>query len=61
MIAEGLDDGRARQIEVNATGQAGKTRFMVRVLLSTPKEVEFYRHGGILKYALRQRVLAEGK
>jgi aconitate hydratase len=29
-------------------------RFRVRVLLLTPKEVEYFRHGGILHYVLRQ-------
>ena len=29
-------------------------RFTVDVLLATPKEREFYRHGGILQYVLRQ-------
>jgi aconitate hydratase len=28
--------------------------FTVDVLLLTPKEVEYYRHGGILHYVLRQ-------
>jgi aconitate hydratase len=36
------DDGRA-QIE-----------FEVRVRIDTPKEREYYRHGGILQYVLRQ-------
>jgi aconitate hydratase len=26
----------------------------VKVLLLTPKEVEYFRHGGILHYVLRQ-------
>ena len=29
-------------------------RFEVRVLLLTPKEVEYFRNGGILHYVLRQ-------
>ena len=29
-------------------------RLVVRVLLLTPKEVEYFRHGGILQYVLRQ-------
>ena len=28
-------------------------RFEVKVLLLTPKEVEYFRHGGILHYVLR--------
>ena len=28
--------------------------FQAQVLLMTPKEVEYFRHGGILHYVLRQ-------
>ena len=28
--------------------------FQVRVRIDTPQEVEYYRHGGILHYVLRQ-------
>jgi aconitate hydratase len=57
----GLKDGAAKEIEVVAVGEAGKeTRFTVKVLLLTPKEVEFYRHGGLLQYVLRQ-LAASGK
>ena len=31
-----------------------EVRFQVQVLLLTPKEVEYFRHGGILHYVLRQ-------
>ena len=31
-----------------------ETRFEAQVLLLTPKEVEYFRHGGILHYVLRQ-------
>ncbi|MES2535378.1 MAG: aconitate hydratase AcnA [Pseudomonadota bacterium] len=51
-----LEDGTASRIEVIATGTGGEKRFMVRVLLATPKEIEFHRHGGILKYALRKLI-----
>ncbi len=50
----GLNDGEAREIEVVATGPNDTKRFKVRVLLLTPKEVEYFRHGGILPYVLRQ-------
>jgi aconitate hydratase len=30
--------------------------FKVRVRLDTPQEVQYYRHGGILHYVLRQLV-----
>ncbi|HWU52866.1 MAG TPA: aconitate hydratase AcnA [Tahibacter sp.] len=50
----GLNDGEAREIEVVATGASDTKRFKVKVLLLTPKEVEYFRHGGILPYVLRQ-------
>jgi aconitate hydratase len=50
----GLNDGAAKDVEVVAKGSAGEKRFKVRVLLLTPKETEYYRHGGILPYVLRQ-------
>ena len=50
----GLNDGQAREVEVVAKSSAGEKRFKVRVLLLTPKEIEYYRHGGILPYVLRQ-------
>ena len=50
----GLDDGRASHAEVQATRPDGTLlRFRVRVLLLTPKETEYFRHGGILHYVLR--------
>ena len=30
------------------------TEFTARVRIDTPMEVEYYRHGGILPYVLRQ-------
>ncbi|KLJ02789.1 aconitate hydratase AcnA [Luteimonas sp. FCS-9] len=51
----GLDDGRAKRAQVVATRPDGKqVRFEVHVLLLTPKEVEYFRHGGLLHYVLRQ-------
>ena len=50
----GLKGGEAREAEVIARGEASEKRFTVKVLLLTPKEREFYRHGGILPYVLRQ-------
>ena len=55
----GLDDGRGKVAQVTATAANGDVRrFQARVLLLTPKEVEYFRHGGILHYVLRQ--LARG-
>ncbi|MDR7134593.1 aconitate hydratase [Lysobacter niastensis] len=50
----GLRDGAAKTATVMATKVDGTTtQFDVRVLLLTPKEVEYFRHGGILHYVLR--------
>ena len=50
----GLNNGDAKLVHVVATTNAGKkTEFSVRVMLLTPKEREFYKHGGILQYVLR--------
>jgi len=51
----GLEDGASPTATVVARDTDGQeTRFEVRVLLLTPKEVEYFRHGGILQYMLRQ-------
>ncbi len=51
----GLNQGAAKQVRVIATADTGKkTEFDVRLRIDTPKELEYYRHGGILQYVLRQ-------
>jgi aconitate hydratase len=50
----GLNDGASKEITVVAKGAAGEKKFKVKVLLLTPKEVEYFRHGGILPFVLRQ-------
>ncbi len=51
----GLDNGNAKEAKVVATSTDGKKKeFSVHVMLLTPKERDFYRHGGILQYVLRQ-------
>jgi aconitate hydratase len=50
----GLNDGNAREVEVVAKGAGGEKTFKARVLLLTPKEIVYYRHGGILPFVLRQ-------
>jgi aconitate hydratase len=50
----GLDGGAAKTARVVARGDGGKaTEFSVRVRIDTPKELEYYSHGGILQYVLR--------
>jgi aconitate hydratase len=46
----GVDGGRAREVTV----RAGDKEFRARVRIDTPKEVDYYRHGGILPFVLRQ-------
>jgi aconitase A len=51
----GLRDGAAKLADVTARKPDGtEIRFQAQVLLLTPKEVEYFRHGGILHYVLRQ-------
>ncbi|MDE2088779.1 MAG: aconitate hydratase AcnA [Gammaproteobacteria bacterium] len=52
---EGLNDGAARGVTVTAAPPRGAPiRFTAEVRIDTPKEIEYYRHGGILPYVLRQ-------
>ena len=56
---EGLGDGSSETVTVTATTDEGKvTTFQARVRIDTPKEAEYYRHGGILHYVLRQLAAA---
>ncbi len=51
----GLEDGHSRRATVTATHADGRTAtFQAHVLLLTPKEVEYFRNGGLLQYVLRQ-------
>ncbi len=57
----GLGDGSASTVTVTATAANGRvTTFTALVRIDTPQEVEYYRHGGILDYVLRQ-LLARAK
>nr|WP_312455235.1 aconitate hydratase AcnA [Stenotrophomonas pavanii] len=50
-----LQDGASKRATVTATKADGtKKTFEVSVMLLTPKEVEYFRHGGLLQYVLRQ-------
>jgi aconitate hydratase len=51
----GLDGGAAKSVTVIARGEGGKSQeFKARLRIDTPKELDYYRHGGILHYVLRQ-------
>jgi aconitate hydratase len=52
---QGLGDGSSETVTVTATTDDGtRSSFQARVRIDTPKEMEYYRHGGILHYVLRQ-------
>jgi aconitate hydratase len=54
-LAQAMHDGGAppREVTVRAA-RAGATReFAARVRIDTPREAEYFRHGGILPYVLR--------
>jgi aconitate hydratase len=50
----GVNEG-AREVSVTAEGGAAR-KFTAMVRIDTPKEWDYYRHGGILHYVLRQLV-----
>ena len=51
----GLNRGAAKSVKVIAKTDDGKTtEFEARLRIDTPKELEYYQHGGILHYVLRQ-------
>jgi aconitate hydratase len=45
----GVEGGDAKEVTV----RAGETEFKARVRIDTPKEVEYFKHGGILQFVLR--------
>jgi len=51
----GLEDGASKTATLTATKADGtKKSFEAHVMLLTPKEVEYFKHGGLLQYVLRQ-------
>ncbi len=51
---EGLERG-AKSVTVKATADDGSTKtFTAKVRIDTPKEWDYYQHGGILQYVIRQ-------
>jgi aconitate hydratase len=56
-LAEGIESGfkAGRQIAVRVRKADGSTRTLTtRVRIDTPREVEYFRHGGILPYVVRE-------
>jgi aconitate hydratase len=55
----GLNRGAAKFVKVIAKTDDGKTtEFEARLRIDTPKELDYYQHGGILQYVLRQLATA---
>jgi len=55
----GLNRGAAKMVRVIARADDGRlTEFEARLRIDTPKELDYYQHGGILQYVLRQLVTA---
>jgi aconitate hydratase len=53
LLREGFPNGK--ELKVRATRPDGSTlEFRTSVRIDTPQELEYYRHGGILEYVLRQ-------
>ena len=46
-------NGRALQVTATAPDKSEK-KFTAKVRIDTPQEIEYYQHGGILQYVLRQ-------
>jgi len=58
-LADGLAGEFVKGLRVTVRAEAGdgpETQFEATVRLDTPQEVEYYRHGGILHYVLRQLI-----
>ena len=58
----GLNRGAAKSVTVIAKSDDGTrtltTEFQTRLRIDTPKELDYYQHGGILQYVLRQLATA---
>jgi aconitate hydratase len=50
----GLEDAAAGEFPREVTVRADDKEFRARVRIDTPNEVEYFRHGGILQFVLRQ-------
>ncbi|HEY2675523.1 MAG TPA: aconitate hydratase AcnA, partial [Steroidobacteraceae bacterium] len=55
----GLNRGAAKRVKVIAkTDDGAPKQFEARLRIDTPKELDYYQHGGILQYVLRQLATA---
>jgi aconitate hydratase len=53
LLAARLTNGRALKVKATAADGAVK-QFNAKVRIDTPQEIEYFEHGGILQYVLRQ-------
>jgi aconitate hydratase len=53
-IAEGIKPGMP--VNVRARGESADKIFQAVMRIDTPYEIQYYRHGGILQYVLRQLI-----
>jgi aconitate hydratase len=63
-VAGAMRDGGLppREVTVRAQRDDGEPiEFRARVRIDTPQEAEYYRHGGILPYVLRQLLAGAGE
>src|SRR5258708_28889885 len=55
----GLNRGAAKFVKVIAKADDGtSTEFEARLRIDTPKELDYYQHGGILQYLFRHHTTA---
>jgi aconitate hydratase len=53
-IAGVADLAPGKRFTVKATGEGGAKEFLVTTRIDTPNELDYFRHGGILPFVLRQ-------
>jgi aconitate hydratase len=53
-MADVVDGGAGAGSDVGGSVRCEPVRFQARVRIDTPREAEYFRHGGILQYVLRQ-------
>jgi aconitate hydratase len=53
-IARGIEPQMRAHVKATDPKSGRSIEFAVRVRIDTPNEAEYYRHGGILQYVLRQ-------
>ena len=57
-LAQGLKHRMRLSVKATDPRSARSIEFDVRLRIDTPNEAEYYRHGGILQFVLRQLISA---